>query len=171
MADIFSQIWVWVASVAGGITIAGVVSAIIYGCLKGAFSRTISKINVQKIADQATEKGIEKVRKVSFTHSIEPLVESELQKINEKSQALIKEELVKTEERYDKLINVMEKLAAYFDNSIGVSESAKQELKEAIELAKGEPKVAISCVESEVVEEPKTQIVEKPAKKQNKVER
>lgn len=155
MMDIFSQVWVWVASVAGGITFAGVITAIIYGCLKGAFSKTISKINVQKIADDATEKGIERVKKVSFTHSIEPIVESELQKINEKSSALIKEELKVVQDKYDKLVDVIEKLSAYFDNSIGVPELAKKELREAIENAKDKAPVAECKVESEVITEKK----------------
>ena len=172
MVDIFSQIWVWVASVAGGLTLAGVITAVIYGCLKGAFSKAISKINVQKIADEATEKGVERVKKVSFTHSIKPLVESELEKINEKSQELIKSELEKTQKGYDNLLLVVEKLAAYFDNSIGVGEQAKKELKEAIENAKSEVKVAESFVESEVIEEKTVEPIKtKTENKQIKVER
>lgn len=172
MAEIFSQIWVWVASVAGGITLAGVVTAIIYGCLKGAFNRAIAKINVKKISEEATEKGIEKVRKVSFTHSIQPIVESELEKVNEKSQALIKSELEKTQEGYDKLLNVVEKLAAYFENSIGVSDKAKEDLREALKEARSEKKFAESYVESEVIaEEPKKTEDPKTFKKQVKVER
>lgn len=150
MVEIFSQVWVWIASFVGGISVAGIISAIIYGCLKGAFNRTISRINVQKIADQATEKGIEKVRKVSFTHTIQPLVESELVKINEKSTEVLKNELAVVSSKYDKVVLILEKLSAYFDNSIGVSESAKTELKKAILDAKEEE---IAPAESIVVEE------------------
>ena len=81
--EILSQIWVWIGTAIGGVSLAGIISAIIYGSLKGAFNRTISKINVQKIAEQATEKGVDKVKKISFTHSIQPIVESELKKVNE----------------------------------------------------------------------------------------
>ena len=79
--EILNEIWVWIVSALGGVSLAGVISAAIYGCLKGAFSKTISKINVEKIAKDATEKGIDKVKAVSFSHSIQPLVESELKKI------------------------------------------------------------------------------------------
>ena len=172
MIDIFSQIWVWVASVAGGITFAGIITAILYGCLKGAFSKTISKINVQKIADEATEKGVERVKKVAFTHSIEPLVESELEKINEKSTALIKDELASVQAKYDKLVNVLDKLAAYFDNSIGVSDKAKKELHEAVEGAKEKAPAVESHVESEVItEDKKEKVSTKGQKKQVLVER
>ena len=67
--EILNEIWVWIVSALGGVSLAGVISAAIYGCLKGAFSKTISKINVEKIADEATEKGIEKVKN---THVLPP---------------------------------------------------------------------------------------------------
>ena len=88
--EIINQVWVWIASAVGGISLTSIITAIIYGCLKSAFNKTISKINVQKIADQATEKGVEKVKKISFTHSIQPLVESELKKVNEHSIEVLK---------------------------------------------------------------------------------
>lgn len=176
--EIFNQIWVWILSAVGGLTLTGIITAIIYGSLRGAFNKTISKINVQKIADQATEKGVERVKKISFTHSIQPIVESELKKINEHSTEVIKNSLKETSEKYDKLINVMEKLSAYFDNSIGVSESAKEELREAIKEAKEEkPMVAESVVSDEVVVvEEKEEIKAEPTittanKKTIKVER
>lgn len=171
---ILNQLWVWILSALGGLTLTGIITAIIYGSLKGAFNKTISKINVQKIADTATEKGIEKVRKVSFTHSIQPLVESELKKINEHSVEVMKTSLKETSEKYDKLIDVMEKLSAYFDNSIGVSETAKAELKNAIKNAKEDKLIAESVVDNEpiveVKEEPKIEPV-KTIKNNSKVER
>ena len=40
---------------------------------------------------------------------------------------------------YKTLINIVKKLSSYFDNSIGVSDTAKQELKQAIAEAENEP--------------------------------
>lgn len=137
--EILNEIWVWIVSALGGVSLAGVISAAIYGCLKGAFSKTISKINVDKIAKDATEKGIDKVKAVSFSHSIQPLVESELKKINELSVEVVKKELNEVKAEYKTLINIIKKLSAYFDNSIGVSDTAKQELKQAIAEAENEP--------------------------------
>lgn len=171
--EILNQIWQAIAPYVAGVSVTGILSAIIYGCLKGAFNRTISKINVEKIADKATEKGIEKVKTVSFKHSIQPLVESELEKIDEKVAKQFKEELAKVQDNYDKLVAVLEKLSAYFDGSIGVSEQAKAELKQALADAKNEPKMAESIVVDEiVVEEPEAaEEPEKQAKKSSKVVR
>ena len=137
--EILNEIWVWIVSALGGVSLAGVISAAIYGCLKGAFSKTISKIDVEKIAKDATNKGIDKVKAVSFSHSIQPLVESELKKINELSVEVVKKELNEVKAEYKTLINIVKKLSAYFDNSIGVSDTAKQELKQAIAEAENEP--------------------------------
>ena len=137
--EILNEIWVWIVSALGGVSLAGVISAAIYGCLKGAFSKTISKIDVEKIAKDATDKGIDKVKAVSFSHSIQPLVESELKKINEMSVEVVKKELNEVKAEYKTLINIVKKLSAYFDNSIGVSDTAKQELRQAIAEAENEP--------------------------------
>ena len=167
--EILNEIWVWIVSALGGVSLAGVISAAIYGCLKGAFSKTISKIDVEKIAkdatdkaDEATEKGIDKVKAVSFSHSIQPLVESELKKINELSVEVVKKELNEVKAEYKTLINIVKKLSAYFDNSIGVSDTAKQELKQAIAEAENEPieptnYAVVGKVEEEVEAKDKTE--------------
>lgn len=139
--EFINEIWVWIATAIGGVSLAGIISTIIYACLRGAFNKTISKINVQKIAELATDKGIEKIKNVSFEHSIQPLVESGLEKINEKALSILNEQLKLIQGKYDKLVNVLDKLSAYFDNSIGVTDNAKQELKEAISEAKGDAPV------------------------------
>lgn len=171
--EILNQIWVWIGTAVGGISLAGIISAIIYGSLKGAFNRTISKINVQKIAEQATEKGVDKVKKISFTHSIQPIVESELKKVNEYYVEVLKIYMEETAKRYDNVIKVLEKLSAYFDNSIGVNETAKQELKQVIAEAKNEPILAESVVIEENIKETQIKAVEpeKNTKTNTKVER
>lgn len=152
--DVLNQIWQAVAPYLAGISVSGIISAVIYGCLKGAFNKTISKLNVEKIVNDATEKsvekGIDKVKKISYEQSIQPLVESELKKIDEYAAKEFKKELEEVKGSYDKLLVVLEKLASYFDNSIGVSEESKAELHKAIEDAKREPTTAKS-VEVEVV--------------------
>lgn len=144
-----SEVWTWIASIFGGVSITGILTGVIYGSLKGAFNKTISKINVEKIADNATEKGVEKVKKITFNHSIQPLVESGLQKVNEKSNEYIEKTVERLEKKLDTVILIQEKQAAYFDNSIGVSETAKEELKQAILGAKK----GIVEVESVIAEE------------------
>lgn len=150
--EFLNEIWVWIMSAIGGVSLSAIISAIIYGCLKGAFNKTISKINVESIADKATEKGVERVKKVSFTHNIQPLVESELKKVNEHSVEVLKKELADVQAKYDNVINILDKLACYFDNSIGVAEEKKEELKQAIAKAQNKPMVAESVVVEELVE-------------------
>ena len=171
--EILNQVWVWLVSAIGGISLAGIITAIIYGSLKGAFNRAISKINVQKISEQATEKGVERVKKITFTHSIQPIVESELKKVNEYSVEILKTYMEETAKKYENVLNVLDKLSAYFDNSIGVSENAKNELKQAIAEAKNEPIMVESVVVDENVKETIIETVEptKTAKKPTKVER
>lgn len=149
--EFLNEIWIWIMSAIGGLSLSAIISSIIYGCLKGAFNKTISKINVESIADKATEKGIERVKKVSFTHNIQPLVESGLEKVNEKAVETLREELVKLDNKYNNIINILEKQAAYFDNSIGVPEEKKTELKQAIVEAQNKPVVAESVVIDEIV--------------------
>ncbi len=149
--EFLNEIWVWIMSAIGGLSLSAIISSIIYGCLKGAFNKAISKINVESIADKATEKGVERVKKVSFTHNIQPLVESGLEKVNEKAVETLREELVKLDNKYNNIINILEKQAAYFDNSIGVPEEKKAELKQAIVEAQNKPMVAESVVVDEIV--------------------
>ena len=158
--EFLNELWVWILSAVGGVSLSAVISAVIYGCLKGAFNKTISKINVEQIADKATEKGVERVKKVSFTHNIQPIVESELKKINENSVEVLKKELADVQDKYDNVINILEKLACYFDNSIGVADEKKVELKQAIAKAQNKPMVAESVVVDEIVVPDTKQAVE-----------
>lgn len=171
--EFLNEIWVWIMSAVGGISLSAIISTIIYGCLKGAFNKTISKINVESIADKATEKGVERVKKVSFTHNIQPLVESELKKINEHSVEVLKKELADVQAKYDNVIDILDKLACYFDNSIGVADEKKAELKQAIAKAQNKPMVAESVVVDEIVDTNTKQAVEPKieSKSTTKVER
>lgn len=172
MEQIFNEIWVYVVSSLGGLSLTAILTSIVYGCLKGAFRKTISKLNVEKIAEEATEKGIDRVKKVSFTHSIQPIVESELKKINEYSTEIIKKELADTQKKYDNVITILEKFALYFDNSIGVTEETKKELKQAIATAKNKPiSVESVVVEETAVKEPKQAVNSLKEPKSTNVER
>ena len=165
--EILSSVGLWIAGIVASVSIPTIIGTVFYLVAKGSVNRLISRVNVQKIAEQATEKGIEKVKKVTFTHNIQPLCESELQKINEKSNEHINNTVARLEKKLDKVILIQEKQAKYFDNSIGVSEEAKKELKEAIEKAKTD---IVEPVESVVVEET-TQEEKVVETKKNKVSR
>ena len=134
--EFLNEFWVTILpaimSFLGG-TIGG---AIISGFVKGGVSKLVGSINVQKIADNATNKGLDKIKKVSFEHSIQPVVESELKKVNEASTELVKQELIEVKEGYANVIVILEKFAAYFDGSIAVTDEKKAELHKAIKDAK-----------------------------------
>jgi hypothetical protein len=69
-----------------------------------------------------------------------------MKKINEHSTEVLKKELKEVKERYNKLIEIITKLAAYFDNSIGVPEEKKEDLKKALNGAVECPTTAESIV-------------------------
>jgi hypothetical protein len=171
--EILNSIWVWVLSILGGLSLSTIFVFVIKLTIGSAVKKMLAKINVEKIAEQATEKGVAKVKKISFNHNIQPLVESELVKINEKSTEVLKKELADVQKKYDNLIVIMEKLSAYFDNSIGVAEEKKADLKNAIANAKNDTITAESVVIDEFVDEDVKSVAEpeKPAKTNIEVER
>lgn len=177
MQEILSNTWAILGISFGGVSLLTIICTILWFCLKSAFNKTIREMNIKKIYEDANEEGfnagIERVKEITFKHSIEPLVISNLEKANEYSVAVLKEELGKTQAKYDKLVAIMEKLSNYFDNSIGVPEEKKAELKEAIANAKSS-EICEQVIESEqvVVEEQKSEKQpEKSPKKDIKVER
>ena len=108
-----------------------------------------------------------KIKNVTFTQNIQPLVESSLTKITENANIYIKEEIDKVNANYSKLIKVLEALASYFDNSIGVSDDAKAKLHKAIDEAKAVKEISFESVAE--IEEPKEE--EKVEVKQSKIVR
>lgn len=171
--EILNTIWVWILSILGGVSLTTILVFVIKFGVGVQIKKFLAKINVEKIAEQATEKGVAKVKKISFNHNIQPLVESELVKINEKSTEVLKKELADVQKKYDNLIVIMEKLSAYFDNSIGVAEEKKADLKNAIAHAKNDTITAESVVLDEFVDENVKSVAEpeKPTKTNIKVER
>ena len=168
MENIINQVWFWVATALSSVTLTGIISVIIYVCLKGGFAKMINRINVEKIANMATDKGVEQVKKITFTHNIQPLVESKLAKINEYSTQVLQSELAKVEAKYDKLIEILETLSNFFDNSI-VAQEKKDELKNVIASAKTSEITIESTVADETPIETE-KVIETP-KKHAKIQR
>lgn len=152
--EIFNNVLIWILGAVGGITVGGIVAAIIIGCIKGAFNRAIQKMNVEKVAESVVDKQMDRIKAVSFTQNIQPIAVSELKKVTETANAYLKEQLEATQKQYNQIINVLEKFYAYFDDSL-VSDKKKQELKLAIEDAKGTMPNSEIAVKEIVIEEPK----------------
>jgi len=100
----------------------------------------MNKVDVKKIAEEATEKAVEKIKEVSFKQSIQPLVESELKKIMEQVQEnatkIASEELDKLQVKYDNLLSILENFAKYFDDAIAITAEKKEALHTAINNSK-----------------------------------
>lgn len=165
--EFLNEIWLWIGGIFGGISIAGAFSAVIYGALKGAFNKTLQKMNIEKINENLANKQMERIKQVSFKQNIQPIVESELKKITEMANEYIKAQLNEIQKKYDNLIIVLEKFYAYFDDSL-VSENKKQELKLALETAKKETNIAIELeVDEIIVEKTKPSVQQKDNAKIN----
>ena len=169
--EILQNIWVQVLALLGGVSFTTVVALVIYFCVKGAFDKAIKKANLQKFSEDLANKQTDRIKNISFRHSIQPIVESELKKITENANQYLLKALVEMEKKYDSLLNVLEKFYAYFDDSL-VSETKKQELKEAIENAKEKAPISNETETKEIIiEEPKETPVEKNEIKKSKIER
>lgn len=169
--EFLSNIWLWIVSAIGGLSIAGIITTVIYGTLKGAFNRTIQKMNIEKINENLANKQMERIKKVSFTQNIQPLVETELRKITEAANEYIKKELQETQKKYDNVIAVLEKFYAYFDDSL-VSDFKKEELRKALDDAKNDTsKPNEIYVDEIIIEEPKSAVETKEISKKVKINR
>lgn len=167
--EFLNEIWMWIVGILGGVSYTGIVSAVIYGCLKGGFNKTLQKMNIEKINENLANKQMERIKQVSFKQNIQPIVESELKKVTETANEYIKKQLEEVQKKYDNVIAVLEKFYAYFDDSL-VSDSKKQDLKQALQDAKTETSTPNEIEVSQVViEEPKEEKKEKI--KNTKIER
>lgn len=167
--EFLSNIGTQVLAFISGLSISTIVALVIYYCIKGAWNKTLKKVNLEKFSEDLADKQTERIKNVSFKHNIQPIVESELKKITENYDNKLLVELQETKEKYNKLILVLEKFYAYFDDSL-VSDTKKQELKEALENAKDETPISNDTETDEIiVESPNKTQSEKP--KKAKIER
>ena len=130
--EVLDKIWAYVLPVGGGITLGAAIIAILVPVIKGVITRAVAKIDVEAVEKKAVDKGLDKIKTVSFKQSIQPVVESELRKVTEEANTYIKAQIDELNYNYVKLVTILTKLSAYFDNSIAVSDTAKAELKQAL---------------------------------------
>lgn len=132
----------------GGVSLLTIVGFVLWKVLSASFNRALRKINLEKIVDIATDKAVDRIKKVSFNHNIQPIVLSEVKKLGEEIKLDVRKEFAEIKENQRKQVVIAEKQASYFEDSI-VSDDKKKALKDAIEDAKQDSVV----VESVVVEE------------------
>lgn len=169
MSETVKQILITIGTFLGSISVSSIFNAIYNAIRFARLKKWIEKNNNQETAKATGEKAVldtvEQIKNISFKQSIEPIAKAELQKITEQANAYIEQAMAETQKRYDKLVKVIESLAAYFDNSIGVSEEAKERLKQAIKEAEIEPTTDNTIEVEEIVVEPKNE----PAKAKSNV--
>lgn len=143
-----NQVWVWIVGGLSGITLGTIISWLNSLNVSRSLNKTIKKYDPQKAQDEAIRQGLDKIKGVTFRHEIKPIVESEMVKVNENAVKSLRQELQEIKGQYTKLVLILKKLSAYFDDSI-VSDAKKEELHEALEQAEEAP----SYVESVAIEE------------------
>ena len=144
MNEILAKVLLYLGIGVGGTTVGGIIVGIVIACVKGLSKRALAKLNVKQIAQDTVNETVGQVKKVVMTHSIQPLVASEIEKVNEKVDARLIEMCERVDKRLDKIVNIFDKFYDYFEDSM-VSDDKKKAMKTAIEDAKQE------CVEIESV--------------------
>lgn len=140
----FNNLWnnvkEWAIAFGSGISIAGIGSAIAYAVIKSTTQKTMNKIttnyNADTIANMTSDKMLQKWSNVALDVNIKPLMESQYKALNEQINAEFKLDLQKQDQKTLATLEAIEKLGAYFDCSIAVSDEAKADFKETIEKAK-----------------------------------
>lgn len=154
----WEQILNWVLPfLTGGIGMAiitGVVGAISKNGVSKLMRKVEQNINEDRIATKTADKIIAQIQSTTIKHSIQPAVESELERVNEKSAERFEKIERKMDAKFNQIIAIQEKQADYFADSL-VSDTKKQALAEEIEKAKIDLKSEIKPVESEIVVEKK----------------
>ncbi len=123
-----------------------------------SIKRLVAKNDIKASEDRIASKVTEKVGNVSLTQNIQPIVESKMVEIEEKALDKMKEKMEEQNKQYLAMLKVLEGLAAYFDNSRGVPDEAKEKLKTAIEEAKTELKKDEEVKAKIIIEEPKKEV-------------
>lgn len=129
------EIWQIVLQALSGISIGAILTAIIVGIVKGSVSKIVTKINAKKISEDAVDKGMERIKEVTFTHSIQPIAEEGLKKIIELNDKALKEYFDRMTTMYLKLVQALEEFTHYYDGATIPAET-REKLQKAIDSAK-----------------------------------
>ena len=143
-------LWDKVAPYLTGITIGGIVSCFFYAFFSGSIKKFINKISIGDMIDKTVDESMEKIKTVTISMELQPLVAQELEKIITKVEESNQKAYNKVIESNAKLIECFGKLASYFDSSIAVPQEIKDDLHLAIDEAKNN------------IQPPKEEIVIKP---------
>jgi len=126
----------WVIPIGGGLTVGAILIAVGTAIIKGFISRLVngnfSPKKMEELAERVAKSSTEKLNNLHFTQTIEPIARSEFMKIREEANAIWEEKYALLDSKYNKAVEVIECFAAFFENSIGVSDEKKEALRKAI---------------------------------------
>lgn len=145
------------------VIITATISAIITVVIKKIVDKALSKIDSERVANQATDACLNKIKDVSFEHSIKPLVDSELMKAREEMKLMVKDEIKEVVKGNNDIIAILQSLKTYFDDSAFISQDKKDNVQAIIDGTK--EKVVEPVVSKVVVEEKPVKVEEKASKK------
>lgn len=144
-----------------------IVSGIVGGFVKGKVESKIGNKAIKDAAREIMQEMMAEIKTVTFKQNIQPIVNSELEKVTEKVDSHLLKETQEQKGLMVKIIKILEKFIAYFDYSIGVPEKVKEEAKQALAEAQVENVVVENEeFEVQVVDEPKEEpkVVENKSK-------
>ena len=166
----FSKMWekgkAWCIGAFSGITIGGIIATIIYGMVKGFTAKATNTIttncNSKDIADQASNKILDKLANVALDVNIAPVLQSQYKAISEEINAELNINLNKQDKKNLALIKCFKAFADYFSCSVAVSEDQKLALANAIAEAESLYSVSDSSVTAKI------EVVAEPTKEEKK---
>lgn len=140
--EIFNNVWFWIVSfvTGGGLSVALTIGLNLWhkASILKAIVAALNSFKKENSAKEVAEMTLEQIKSVNISQNIQPIVMSEIKKAWEVAFEDFKVELIKSQKRYADLVNCFDKFAVYFENAYGVPESAKEELREAINNAKND---------------------------------
>ena len=116
--------------------ILAVVGAVVVYFVKKLVGKKLESIDVEKISQQTIDKTMDKIKGVAFTHSIEPIVKNEMAYIKKYAEDLSKSEVQELHNKYLQLIDILQAMKNYFDDSAFISHEKKEIVQGKIDEAK-----------------------------------
>lgn len=145
------------------IVINAFVSGVVTIGVKKIVDKKLSTIDAKQVADEATSACLERIKDVSFEHSIKPLVESELIKVREEAKKIVKDEVKEIIKGNNDIIAILQALKTYFDDSAFIGQDKKDNVQAIIN---GTKEKVLTPIESKIViQEEETKSEEKTIKK------
>lgn len=171
--NVWQTVWAWVIGIIGGIGFGTLIAFILKTVLTGIGKKIAEKIALKDLYDKTLEESKKGLKQITFKQSIEPLVVSELEKVNERVDARLTNELADLKHQNALMLKALQKFASFFDDSYMVNAEKKEQLKQVFEEYNKleipqEQEIIIESHEEEKHEQTTIEAENKPEKAKNK---